>query len=128
MESDKFNDVVSRCKFIKVPIGGQTIFKPSFGAKIGETTFYQLVLDGEPVSEIEINPISKNGKPEIMSLYSTIKKRGLGEYLVGKILDIYLKDEVFVRATSRSKRFWKKVGAKVVDPSDLYFMYFTKTI
>ena len=59
-------DLISQVEFYKVPTGEKTVFKPSFGAKKGETNFYQLRLDGKPVVEIEVNPNSKYGKPEIM--------------------------------------------------------------
>ena len=120
------NDIMSKVEFYKVPTGSKTIFKPSFGAKLGETDFYQLLIDGKPQVELEINPNSKYGKPEIMSTYSNIKGKGLGELLVNKILDIYLQDEVFVRVTDASKNFWQKCGATVVDPSDKYLLHFKK--
>lgn len=119
-------DLISRVKFIKVPKGGKTMYAPSFGAKEGDTDFYQLLLENEPVAEIEVNPKSEYGKPEIMSAYSNIKGQGLGEYLAKKVLDIYLKDEVFVRVTDNSKKFWTKVGAKVANPKDKYLLHFTK--
>ena len=119
-------DLISEVEFYKVPTGDKTIFKPSFGAKRGETDFYQLRLENKPVVEIEVNPNSKYGKPEIMSAFSDIRGKGLGEYLVNKILDIYLIDEVFVRVTKDSKKFWKRCGATVVDSSDPYLLHFTK--
>jgi hypothetical protein len=119
-------DLISEIEFYKVPTGDKTIFKPSFGAKKGETNFYQLRLENKPVVEIEVNPNSKYGKPEIMSAFSDIRGKGLGEYLVNKILDIYLIDEVFVRVTKDSKKFWKRCGATVVDSSDPYLLHFTK--
>ena len=125
-ESFMDNELISKSIFYKVPTGVKTVFGPSFGAKKGETNFYQLIIDDRPVVEIEINPKSKYGGPEIMSAFSSIKGRGLGEYLVRKVLDIYLKDEVFVRVTKDSKKFWKRVGATVVDPSDPYLLHFTK--
>jgi len=120
------NDLISKSIFYKVPEGEKTVFGPSFGAKRGETNFYQLIIDNRPVVEIEINPNSKYGKPEIMSAYSYIKGHGLGEYLAKKVLDIYLKDEVFVRCTKESKKFWQRCGATVVDSSDPYLLHFTK--
>jgi len=120
------NELISNIEFYKVPTGEKTIFKPSFGAKKGETDFYQLRLDGKPIVEIEVNPNSKYGKPEIMSAFSDMRGKGLGEYLTKKILDIYLEDEVFVRCTKDSKKFWQKCGATVVDPSDSYLLHFTK--
>jgi len=119
-------DLISEVEFYKVPTGDKTIFKPSFSAKRGETDFYQLRLENKPVVEIEVNPNSKYGKPEIMSAFSDIRGKGLGEYLVNKILDIYLIDEVFVRVTKDSKKFWKRCGATVVDSSDPYLLHFTK--
>ena len=104
------NDLISKAQFYKVPTGDKTIYKPSFGAKRGETDFYQLLIDGKPEVEIEVNPNSKYG---------------LGEFLAKKVLDIYLKDEVFVRVTDGSKKFWKRCGATVVDPSDKYLLHFT---
>ena len=118
------NDLISKAQFYKVPTGGKTIYKPSFGAKRGETDFYQLLIDGKPEVEIEVNPNSKYGKPEIMSAYSNIKRKGLGEFLAKKVLDIYLKNEVFVRVTDGSKKFWVKCGAQVVDPLDPYLLHF----
>ena len=120
------NELISNMEFYKVPTGEKTIFKPSFGAKKGETDFYQLRLDGKPIVEIEVSPNSKYGKPEIMSAFSDMRGKGLGEYLAKKVLDIYLKDEVFVRVTKESKKFWKRCGAKVVDSSDPYLLHFTK--
>lgn len=119
-------DLISEVEFYKVPNGSKTLFKPSFGAKKGETDFYQLRLEGKPVVEIEVNPNSNYGKPEIMSAFSDIRGKGLGEYLAKKVLDIYLQDEVFVRVTKESKKFWKRCGATVVDPSDPYLLHFTK--
>jgi len=120
------NELISNIEFYKVPAGDKTIFKPSFGAERGETNFYQLRLDGKPVVEIEVNPNSNYGKPEIMSAFPDIKGRGLGEYLAKKILDIYLEDEVFVRCTKDSKKFWQRCGATVVDPKDPYLLHFIK--
>ena len=120
------DDLISKSVFYKVPTGGKTIFGPSFGAKVGETNFYQLIIDNKPIVEIEVNPMSKYGKPEIISIYSYFRKKGLGEHLVNKILDIYLEDEVFVRANDDSKNFWYKCGATVVDPSDEYLLHFIK--
>ena len=120
------NELINRTIFKKVPVGGKTIFKPSFGAKRGTTDFYHLILDGEIAVEIEVNPLTSYGGPEIMSAYSNIRGKGLGEYLVNKILDIYLKDKLFVRATKGSKKFWNRVGADVFNPSDKYLLYFTK--
>ena len=118
-------ELISKVEFYKVPTGEKTIFKPSFGAKRGETDFYQLRLNGKPVVELEINPNSQYGKPEIMSAFSDMKGKGLGEYLAKKVLDIYLQDEVFVRVTDGSKKFWKRCGATVVDKSDPYLLHFT---
>ena len=120
------NDLMSKSVFLKVPPDGKTIFNPSFGAKKGETNFYQLVIDGKPEVEIEINPNSINGKPEIMSAFSNIKSKGLGEHLVKKVLDIYLLDEVFVRVTKYSKKFWQRCGATIIDTSDPYLLHFVK--
>jgi hypothetical protein len=120
------NELISNMEFYKVPNGEKTIFKPSFGAKKGETDFYQLRLDGKPIVEIEVNPNSKYGKPEIMSAFSDMRGKGLGEYLTKKILDIYLEDEVFVRCTKDSKKFWQKCGATVVDTKDPYLLHFIK--
>ena len=119
-------ELISKVEFYKVPIGDKTIFKPSFGAEKGETNFYQLRLDGKPVVEIEVNPNSSYGKPEIMSAFSEIRGKGLGEYLAKKVLDIYLEDEVFVRCTKDSKKFWQRCGATVVNPSDKYLLHFIK--
>jgi hypothetical protein len=119
-------DLISQVEFYKVPTDAKTIFKPSFGAKRGETNFYQLRLDGKPVVEMEVNPNSSYGKPEIMSAFSDIRGKGLGEYLVKKVLDIYLEDEVFVRCTKDSKKFWQRCGSTVVNPSDPYLLHFIK--
>jgi len=118
-------ELIDKSVFYEVHPGGKTIFKPAYGAKRGETNFYQLLIDDEPVVEIEVNPNS-NGQPEIMSAHSNIKGRGLGEYLVSKVLNIYLEDEVFVRVTDGSKNFWLRCGAKIIDPSDPYLLHFTK--
>jgi hypothetical protein len=119
-------DLISKVEFYKVPNGDKTIFKPSFGAKKSETDFYQLRLDDKPVVEIEVNPNSNYGKPEIMSAFSDMKGKGLGEYLAKKVLDIYLIDEVFVRCTKDSKKFWQRCGATVVDSKDPYLLHFIK--
>jgi hypothetical protein len=119
-------DLISKVEFYKVPTGEKTIFKPSFGAKKGETNFYQLRLDGKPIVEIEINTNSKYGKPEIMSAFSDMRGKGLGEYLTKKVLDIYLEDEVFVRCTKDSKKFWQRCGATVSNPKDPYLLHFIK--
>ena len=120
------NELISNMEFYKVPSGEKTIFKPSFGAKKGETNFYQLRLDGKPIVEIEINPNSKYGKPEIMSAFSDMRGKGLGEYLAKKVLEIYLEDEVFVRCTKDSKKFWQRCGATVADQKDPYLLHFIK--
>ena len=125
-ESYVDTDLISKVEFYKVPTGAKTVFKPSFGAKKGETDFYQLRLEGKPVVEIEVNPNSSYGKPEIMSAFSDIRGKGLGEYLAKKVLDIYLEDEVFVRVTKDSKKFWQRCGATVVDSSDPYLLHFIK--
>jgi len=104
-------------KFEKVT--DKTMLKPSFGAKKGTTDFYQIKLDDKPLSEIEVNPNGYNGKPEIMSAFSDIKSQGLGKLMVEKILDIYLKDEVYVKVTKDSRSFWEKMGAKKVE-DDMY--------
>lgn len=119
-------ELISQVEFYKVPLGEKTVFKPSFGAKKGETDFYQLRLEGKPIVEIEVNPKSSFGKPEIMSAFSDIRGRGLGEYLAKKVLDIYLEDEVFVRCTKDSKKFWQRCGATVVDPKDTYLLHFIR--
>ena len=111
-------------EFYKVPPGEKTLFGPSFGAKKGQTDFYQLRIGGKPVTEIEVNPKSKRGKPEIMSLFSDIKGQGLGQLLANKILDIYLEDEVFVLSTKTSRKFWLKCGAIPVEGEDPYLLHF----
>jgi hypothetical protein len=95
----------------------KTIFKPSFGNKKGQTEFYQILIDKKPVAEIEIKPINKFGKPEILSAFTEPYHRGngYGEVLVKNILDIYLKDELYVMTTKESKPFWIKMGAKEFD-------------
>jgi len=120
------NELISNMEFYKVPAGDKTIFKPSFGAERGETDFYQLRLDGKPIVEIEVNPNSNYGKPEIMSAFSEMRGKGLGEYLAKKVLDIYLEDEIFVRCTKDSKKFWQRCGATVVDKLDPYLLHFIK--
>ena len=50
------NELISNMEFYKVPSDEKTLFKPSFGAKKGETDFYQLRLEGKPIVEIEVNP------------------------------------------------------------------------
>lgn len=103
-------------KFEKV---AKTMLKPSFGAKKGTTDFYQIKSDGKPLAEIEVNPNGYNGKPEIMSAFSDLKSKGLGKLMVEKVLDIYLKDEVYVKVTKDSKPFWEKMGAIQVK-DDMY--------
>lgn len=123
---ESHSDLISNSEFYEVPEGEPTIFEPSFGVKRGNTKFYQLRIDNKPVVEIEVNPKSDYGKPEIMSTYSSIRGKGLGEHLVKMVLNIYLKDEVFVRATKTSKKFWQRCGAEVVNNSDPYLLHFTK--
>jgi len=96
-------------------ITGKTMFKPSFGGKKGTTDFYQAFIGEERAGEIEVKPIGINGKPEILSLYSDIREKGVGKFLVDEVLKIYLKDEVYVMTTPDSKPFWLKMGAIEVD-------------
>ena len=91
----------------------KTLFKPSFGNKKGETDFYHVMIDNQIAGEIEIKPINKYGKPEILSAYTTIRGKGVGQLLVEKVLEIYLVDELYVMTTKESKPFWLKIGAKV---------------
>ena len=95
----------------------KTMFKPSFGNKRGETNFHQIVIDNKPVAEIEVKPVNKLGKPEILSTFTDPCHRGngFGEVLVKNILDIYLKDDLYVMTTKDSKPFWIKMGAKEFD-------------
>jgi len=104
----------------------KTIFKPSFGGKYGKTDFYQILKDSRPVAEIEVLPVNKIGKPEILSLYVDPNYRGenFGKLLVDKIKEIYLKDEMYVLSTSDSKSFWLKMGAV---ESDDYLLKFVTT-
>lgn len=117
-----FFESISQYKFVKVN-DNKTMFKPSFRAKKGTTDFYQILLDDKPVAEIEVKPISKNGKPEIMSAYCDIKGEGLGKMLVQNILDIYLKDEIFVETTTKSRPFWIKMGATIVNNQNNEYLY-----
>lgn len=121
-----FNESVNEPLFYKVPHDEKTMFKPSFGAKRGETNFYQLRIGNKPVAEIEVNPNSIEGKPEIMSLFSDIKGKGWGQILTNKILDIYLKDIVYVLSTKSSKPFWLKCGAIPVEGKDPFLLHFVK--
>jgi hypothetical protein len=99
---------------------GKTMFKPSFGAKRGTTDFYQAFSDdGLRLCEIEVNPNSKLGKPEIMSIYSDYEGRGAAKFLVNKILDMYLNDIVYVRVTKESEPFWIHMGAQQIS-GDMY--------
>jgi len=96
------------------------MFKPSFGAKRGTTDFYQAFSDdGLRLCEIEVNPNSKLGKPEIMSIYSDYEGRGAAKFLVNKILDMYLNDIVYVRVTKESEPFWIHMGAQQIS-GDMY--------
>ncbi len=95
------------------------MFKPSFGAKKGTTDFYQAFLDNKVLGEIEVNPISKVGKPEIMSVYSDYQGKGAGRSLVEKVLEIYLKDILYVRVTKESEPFWIHMGATIIS-NDMY--------
>ena len=97
-------------KFIRAT---KTIFKPSFSYKMGETHFYQIVIEGKPQAEIEILPVNKLGSPEILSLFVETRYRelGLGRILVNKIKEIY-GDIIYVRCTRESKPFWIKMGAE----------------
>lgn len=106
-------------EFVKVT--GKTMFKPAFGGKKGTTDFYQAFVDGERSGEIEVKPIGFNGKPEILSLYSDIREMGVGRFLTEEVLKLYLKDELYVLATSDSKSFWLKMGAEVYDGMMLVF-------
>lgn len=92
---------------------GNTIFKPAFGNK-KDTIFYQYVDGDKILGEIEIDPISKDNNPEILSLYSNIKHIGTGTKLVKEIISIY-NTKIWVRTTKSSKPFWEKMGAKHVE-------------
>ena len=48
----------------------------SFSGRISENLQYHID-NNKPIVEIEVNPMSKYGKPEIMSIYSDIRKKGL---------------------------------------------------
>jgi len=96
-------------------VTGKTMFKPSFGGKKGTTDFYQAFIDGQRAGEIEVKPIGINGKPEILSIYSDMREMGVGRFLVEKVLDLYLTDEIYVMTTRESKPFWLKMGAIEVD-------------
>lgn len=89
------------------------MFKPSFGNKKGETNFHQIIVDNKPVAEIEVKPINRFGKPEILSAFTNPQSRGngFGEVLVKKALEMYLSDELYVMTTKDSKPFWIKMGA-----------------
>lgn len=113
-------------QFYEVPLGEKTMFKPSFKAKVGETNFYQLRIGGNPITELEINPNSKWGYPEIMSLYSRVRGQGLGKILTNKVLDIYLKDKVYVLTTKSSRPFWRNCGAIPVEGEDPFLLQFVK--
>ena len=117
----KSYSIFESVSFEKVTDYKKTVFNPSFGGRIGETDFYQVIYDNKPVAEIEVKESSINGKPEILSIFS--EKKGCGSLLVNKILEIYLKDEMFVLTTKKSKPFWIKMGATEVD-GDLY--HFTR--
>jgi hypothetical protein len=117
----KSYSIFESVSFEKVINYNRTLFKPSFGGKVGETDFYQIVYNDKPVAEIEVKRSSINGKPEILSIFS--EKKGSGRILVNKILEMYLEDELFVLTTRKSKPFWIKMGATEVD-GDLY--HFTR--
>jgi len=121
-----FNESIEEPQFYKVPFGEKTLFEPSFKAKLGETNFYQLRIGGKPVTELEINPNSKRGYPEIMSLFSDIKGQGLGQILTNAVLDIYLKDKVYVLTTKSSRPFWLRCGAIPVVGEDPFLLQFVK--
>ena len=106
----------------------KTMFKPSFGNKKGQTDFYQILIDNKPVAEIEIKPINKFGKPEILSAFTEnyCRGRGVGQMLVKEVLDIYLKDEMWVLTTKESKLFWIKMGAVETEGFDGFMCKFTK--
>ena len=96
------------------------MFKPSFGAKRGTTDFYQAFSDdGIRLAEIEVNPLSKLGKPEIMSIYADYEGKGAARFLVEKTLKMYLDDIVYVRVTKESEPFWIHMGATQIS-GDMY--------
>lgn len=94
---------------------GKTMFKPSFGGKKGTTDFFHVMLDSFRAAEIEVKPISKDGHPEILSLYSDVREKGVGRFCVEKTLELYLEDKVYVMTTKESKPFWIKMGAVEFD-------------
>lgn len=101
-------------------ITGKTMFKPAFGAKKGTTNFYQAFDNDIRLAEVEVNPSSKEGKPEIMSIYADYSGRGAARFLVEKVLDTYLQDVVWVRVTKESESFWRHMGAKQLK-GDMFF-------
>jgi GNAT superfamily N-acetyltransferase len=101
---------------------GKSLFNPSFGNKRSDVEFYQILINNNPIAEIEIKPKSIDDKPEILSIHSDIRGKGYGKILVDEILDIYLKDEVFVLTTKTSKPFWIRMGAKQVDKYLYHFV------
>jgi hypothetical protein len=97
---------------------GKNMFKPAFDSK-SPTIFYHIKKGNKIMAEIEVNPKGYNNKPEIMSAFSNKKGVGLGKMMVDAVLDIYLKDVVYVQVTKTSKAFWKKMGA-VQFEDDMY--------
>lgn len=89
-------------------VTGKSMFRPSFGAKKGTTEFYQATENGEILGEIEIKP---GTTPEIMSVFSDYRGRGVGRFLVDQIKRT-IGSEIKVRATDESFPFWKKMGFK----------------
>ena len=76
---------------------------------------FESYVDEDLISQMEFYKVPTGEK--------TVFKPSFG---AKKVLDIYLEDEVFVRCTKDSKKFWQRVGATVVDPSDPYLLHFIK--
>lgn len=87
-------------------VTGKSMFRPAFGAKKGTTDFYQASEEGEILGEIEIKP---GDVPEIMSVFSDYRGRGIGKYLVDQTKRMF-NSEIKVRATEESFPFWRKMG------------------
>ncbi len=100
-------------------------FKPAFGGKYGPTDYYQIIINGKIIGELELLPPSNNksanrldpSSPEILSLYvdPDAQTGGYGTKLVKHIQSLYPDKAIYVLATKDSAPFWSnKMKGKLV--------------
>lgn len=100
-------------------------FKPAFGGKYGPTDYYQIIINGKIIGELELLPPSNNksanrldsSSPEILSLYVDPDSQtgGYGTKLVKHVQSLYPDKAIYVLATKDSAPFWSnKMKGKLV--------------